>query len=330
MTRIDASNPGSRSPLKIPELLEQVLLHLTQGEILQLQRVSRFWLDTISDSPSLQQKLFFQPLPPSKVARRLPQWNPLVKAVFPFLFKPEILHGFHPWIYKETSECLSPWIYKRTAEKTIQHWAGDPIRRQAILRPEASWRLMLPVQPAAPIDGVFKFWHDDWGEDDMLEWCGVDPSRHASALASKSDLGTNATIGLLYDIVLHYFSSCTSGTGIHVQWSMFNTGYRKVLKLGKWEKQEQRNTITIHVDPSGEGTWPVPIPSSGLRAVLGLPVGVVGMSNRSNRYPGGYDHEEYRIWGTISPELESELDREFRAGRKSGASELLALHWETY
>lgn len=321
ITKMDTSNTGPRSPLEIPELLEKILLHLTQGEVLQLQRVCHFWRDAISDSPSLQQKLFFQPLPPSKVAGRLPQWNPLVEGLFPFLFM------FEPKPY------LGPWDFKNSAEDSIQHWAGDPIRRQAILRPEASWRLMLPVQPAAPIDGLFKaewYWDGDWGEKNMLEWCGVDPSRHASALASRSDLGTNATTGLLYDIVLHYFSSCISATGIHVQWNMFDTGCRKLSKLGKYQKQEPRNTITIHVMPIGEGTWPVPIPSSGLRAVLGLPVGVVGASNKANRYPGGCDHEEYQKWGKVAPELESELDKEWRESRESGASELLALHWETY
>lgn len=328
--RMDASNPTN--PFEIPELLEKVLLYLTQGEILQVQRVNRFWRDTIFESPSLQQKLFFQPLPPSKVAGRLPQWNPIVEALFPFLFT------------SNNQPYLGPFKYKDMAEEMIQHWAGDPIRRQAILRPEASWRLMLPVQPAAPIDGLFKIgehvydegdgyddWnvYDDW-DDKMLEWCGVDPSRHASASASRSDLGTNATTGLLYDIVLHYFSSCISATGIHVQWNMFDTRCHKMSKLGKHEKQEPRNTITIHVNPIAEGTWPVPIPSSGLRAVLALPVGVVGASNKANRYPGGCETEEYWEWGRLAPELESELDKEWRQSRESGESELLALHWETY
>lgn len=173
-------------------------MHLTQGEILQLQRVSRFWLNTISKSPSLQQKLFFQPLPPPKAAGRPPQINPILKTLFPYFFGPQL----YPFLLASISA--------NDTQRLIQHWAADPARRQAVLRAEASWRLMLPVQPAAPIDGVFKAqWDWNGDEDDAknwLEWCEVDPSRHASVLASKSDLGPNATMGLLYDIVLHYLA----------------------------------------------------------------------------------------------------------------------------
>lgn len=317
ITRMNTSKPGS--PLKVPELLEQVLLYLTQAEILQLQRVSHFWLDAISGSPSLQQKLFFQPLPPSKAAGRLPEFNPIVEALFPFLFKPE------------TILFLGPWLYSDMAAETIQHWAGDLARRQAVLRPEASWRLMLPVQPAAPIDGVLQ---SQWPRsfpthraEDTLEWRGVDPSRHGSALASRSDLGTNATMGLLYDIILHYFSNCDEDTPIYVQWNMFNTSYRKQFELGH-EKVKPRDTITIHVTPGHRGERPVPKP--GLGVVLGLPAGVLSASNKANRYPGGFCHRDYKVWGNLAPGLESELDREWRESRKSGESEFLALHWETY
>lgn len=319
ITRMNTSKPGS--PLKVPELLEQVLLHLTQGDILQLQRVSRFWLDAISGSPSLQQKLFFQPLPPSKAAGRLPEFNPIVKALFPFLFEPE------------TMLFLRPWVFRDMAALTIQHWAGAPARRQAILRPEASWRLMLPVQPAAPIDGVLQ---SEWPRsfrnhrpEDTLEWLGVDPSRHGSALATRSDLGTNATMGLLYDIILHYFSNCAEATPIYVQWNMFNTFYRKEFELGD-EKVKPRDTITIHVTPGHGYERERPVPKPGLGAVLGLPAGVLSASNKANRYPGGFYHRDYKVWGNLAPGLESELDREWRESRESRESEFLALHWETY
>lgn len=248
---MDAIN--SRTPLEIPELLEQVFLHLTQGEILRVQRVSRFWCDTISESPSLQHKLFFQPLPASKAVGKRPEFNPIVEALFPFLFE---MHAFP-----------SAWIIESEAEKTVQHWAGNPARRRAVFRPEASWRRMLPVQPAAPIDG---FVLSEWNiiDDDLLEWAEVDPSRHNSALASRSAFGNNATVGLLYDIVLHRFSSYPDA-GICVQWNMVRLTrdlckkspqrYGAMLwQLGAkdreefWaeydEKVEPRNTITIHAE----------------------------------------------------------------------------------
>lgn len=296
---MDPSDP--RSPLEIPELLEQVLMHLSQGEILQLQRVNRFWLNTISKSPSLQQKLFFQPLPPHKAAGTPPQFNLILKKLFPYLFRQQL----YPFP-------LSP-ISGNEAEKSIQHWAEDPARRQAVLRAEASWRLMLPVQPAAPIDGILKARWDWFGNPDdaenWLEWCEVEPSRHASVLASKSDLGPNATMGLLYDIVLHYFNSNWDNS-IYVQWNMFY--FPREFGPKAFRRSVTRNTITIHVTPPPENECTMPITSSGLREVLDLPAGVVRTSDKANRYPGGNRHGEFMRWGTVSPVLESELDREQR------------------
>lgn len=290
-----------RSPLKIPELLEQVLMHLSQGEILQLQRVSRFWLNTISESPSLQQKLFFQPLPPPKAAGRPRQFNPIVKRLFPYLFGPQL----YPFLLASMNG--------KEAAKSIQHWAADPARRQAVLRPEASWRLMLPVQPAAPIDGLLKAkWDWSGGEDDAenwLEWCEVDPSKHASVLSSKSDLGTNATVGLLYDIVNHYFSSNWDHL-IYVQWNTFHVSHE--LGPKNFRCSAPRNAINIHVTLPSERNFTMPVKSSGLRKVLDLPAGLVRTSNKANRYPGGNRDGEYVRWGVLAPELESELDREQR------------------
>ena len=89
----------------------------------------------------------------------------------------------------------------REAAKSIQHWAMNPARRQAVLRPEASWRLMLPVQPAAPIEGVLKAkWDWSGGEDDAenwLEWCEVDPSKHDSVLSNASSSPGDKKIRIL-------------------------------------------------------------------------------------------------------------------------------------
>lgn len=269
---MDASN--SRNPLEIPELLEQVFLHLTQSEILQAQRVSCFWRDTISESPLLQQELFFQPLPPSKAAERAPKFNPIAKALFPFLFE---LHAFP-----------NAWLMKLEAETTIQHWAANPDRRRAVFRPDASWRRMLPVQPAAPIDGFVTSEWTDFG-DDVLEWGEVDPSRHDSTVASRSASGNNATMGLLYDIVLHHYSS-NGMAAICVQWNMFKLTRELCHKSPKrvggilWQldiedhdegaefwaeydkKVEPRNTITIHAEagPDVEGISPAVVILSSL------------------------------------------------------------------
>lgn len=251
---MDASD--HKMPWEIPELLEQVLLNLTQGQILQAQRVCHSWLDTICASPLLQQKLYFQPLPPSKASERPPEFNPIAKALFPFLFEP---HAF-----------LSGWLVKQEADRIIRHWNEDPARREAVLRPEASWRRMLPIQPAAPIDGfVLNDWNVAEGEP-VLEWAEVDPSRHASNMASRWDLGDSATMGLLYDIVVRHLGSernaatCVQWNMVKITrrlchqtprrnwcaWALLNTPLDPAAfgpgAAEEYEKVEPRNAITVH------------------------------------------------------------------------------------
>lgn len=315
---MDRSDPPS--PLEITELLEKVLLHLAQSRILVLQRVSRFWFNTISGSPKLQQKLFLQPLPPSKVAQRLPEFNPLVKDLFPFLFSQ------HP--------CPSTHICQNMAYWWITRWTWNAARRQAILRPEASWRRMLPVQPAAPIEGVMVA---DWrmmyefGKN-SLEWCQVDGSRHASALGLRSNLGQNATMGLLYDIIVHKFNA-SGHPGVYVQWNMFrfpqnlhcDYGWHRPMDWGyftifeqtilpdDYRNVEPRNTITIHVS---ETNWLCgaacrrTVKPTDLRVLLDLPAGVLQKGSEANRYPFANLFRAYSIFGKVAPEARSELEIE--------------------
>lgn len=204
-------------------------------------------------------------------------------------------------------------------------------RREAIFRPEASWRWMLPVQPAAPIEGVmFADWRtgDEFAKN-CLEWRQVDASRHDSALRSSSYLGQYATMGLLYDIALHNLSS-TKHLGIYVQWNMLpftndpdygypqqprmwgfcSSLYRRILPY-QYKQVEPRNTITIHVNEieCRRGCrWPAISP--GLRVLVDLPAGVVQEGNKANRYPLANRFRAYQIFGRVAPEARSELDIE--------------------
>lgn len=293
---MDRCNP--QSPLEITELLEQVLLHLDLRKILILQRVNRFWFNTISGSPKLQQELFFQPLPPIKAAQRPPKFNQLAKEPFPFLFE-------RHWKFAAAHMC------KNMVDDTILYWGSDVARREAIFRPGASWRRMLPVQPAAPIEGVMV---EDWIDIDefsknSLEWRQVDASRHDSALRSSSNPGRNATMGLLYDIVLHNFSSTTKHLGVYVQWNMLL--YTKDLYYGYYRSVEPRNTITIHIsDRACTRGCQWPVISTGLRVLVDLPAGVVQEGNKANRYPLANLFRLYQEFGRVAPEARSELDIE--------------------
>lgn len=323
---------ASQIPLATTELLELVLLHLDQGHILQLQRVNRFWFHTISGSPLLQQKLFFQPLPPSKAAGRSPELNPLLEPLFPFLFKS------HP--------CLGDHVCQTMAEWLMQGWLRDFRRRRAILHPKASWRWMLPVQLAAPIGGVMVADYAPLDEcrKNSLELCEVDPAKHASTLIARSNLGDNATMGLLYDIVLHYFRSTRHiHAGICVQWNMFQ--FTHAPRLHCFDKPKRlpflctsrglvdqrffpeyylgvtpRNTITVHVSDvmcSRGCSWSTNYP--GLLPLLRLPDGVLPTGNKANRYTLGNVFRSYAIYGKITSGVKSDLEVEESGKRRSEA-----------
>ncbi|KAK3642791.1 hypothetical protein LTR56_010615 [Elasticomyces elasticus] len=63
LTTPEASQQHEASMLDVPELLENVLLYLPLRDIIQAQRVSKHWLDSIKSSPRIQQALFFRPKP---------------------------------------------------------------------------------------------------------------------------------------------------------------------------------------------------------------------------------------------------------------------------
>ncbi|KUI71866.1 hypothetical protein VM1G_08077 [Cytospora mali] len=316
---------------KTPDIFEVVFLHLPQRDLLHAQRVSRHWSDFIAQSPALQQKLFLKPISTAEASRRKPEFNPLVKELFPFLFKPQPFPG--------------PNENRYTIERATEHWAKDQRRRDAILRPEASWRRMLPVQPAARIDGVL---NHEWccvGSVD-LEWCEVDaskyvqipgkPAPHATDNAGKAglDLEACATMGLLYDIVFHRLDDFAN-TEIYVQWHMcpesyapwrpswvksddeegcaawadFDTNFSDPeSRPTRPENMKPRDEITVH--SSFYGSWHQDEPAPTGLKVLDVPEGLVLEGDEAQHYENGMRSHEYSVWGRLPPGMKSdeELD----------------------
>lgn len=121
----------------MPEILELILLQLPLQDLLvTAQRVCCAWKAVIDSSSPIQQALFFRPLHPASVAAAAPHaqrpLNPLLQAAFP------------PW-FRSTHQpaCPGPKVVESMP------WArGDPAHRAAFMRDDASWRRMLPCQPA--------------------------------------------------------------------------------------------------------------------------------------------------------------------------------------
>ncbi|KAL2066595.1 hypothetical protein VTL71DRAFT_2666 [Oculimacula yallundae] len=126
----------------ITELLEAILLQLPERNVLVFQRVCQQWQHTIVSSPALQNKLFLTPLPHLDD----PVFNPLLKELFPFLLSSKQVPGYYSGNREWNNESEMLWM----------EWYKDEMRRAQVLREDASWRKMFPVQPPAMVEGVKK------------------------------------------------------------------------------------------------------------------------------------------------------------------------------
>lgn len=148
--------------LAMPELMESILLQLPFQELLiNAQCVSQTWNAIISSSPLLQQKLFFQPWA-SNVSRPY-EFNPLLRERFwryfpdrseelgEFLFC--CLPGPIDWNRNHYfGDCADCKDYENVDASHAVHAEEMTRKKQdAYARKEASWRRMLPIQPANKI-----------------------------------------------------------------------------------------------------------------------------------------------------------------------------------
>lgn len=134
-------SPATKKVLQIAELLQNILLYIPTRELLlNCLRVSKFWNETISESPSLQQNLHFRPMPKEK--QHFQDGKPMYSVCGLLTHK----------LAEYQSKFQEPFVLDYDANHTrsfdIQlsklHWI------EAFSRQEASWRKMLVVQPPVP------------------------------------------------------------------------------------------------------------------------------------------------------------------------------------
>lgn len=130
--------------LRLPELVEIILLQLSQKDLLLSQRTSATFWRTTSASPRLQQALFNAPDCKSlaNVTRhqpgRKPENNRLLLRAFPGCYPTVTL------VIKHDAEGHERWSW----DVCISFPADRaPSINPAVLRPEASWRKMFLSQP---------------------------------------------------------------------------------------------------------------------------------------------------------------------------------------
>lgn len=133
---------SQRRILDTPEILESILLQLPIRDLLvSAQRTNHAWHNLISSSPAIQEALFFQERRRNSGLET--SFNPLLQA------------SFAPW-FKKAHEEEEP---RRIPGIVFQNldWNRSDAKREAYSRKEASWRKMLPVQPAVKRLEVIKY-----------------------------------------------------------------------------------------------------------------------------------------------------------------------------
>ncbi|GIC94586.1 F-box protein [Aspergillus udagawae] len=136
------SSNAATIAFSIPEILEMILLKLDMRTLLLSQRTCRSWFTTIKYSTAMQKAMFFTPI--EKIPNQEPLQNSMLREAFSALF--------------DSTDPIDPddeYDYGQSALSTFD-MIKKPQKLAAYLRPEASWRLMLVLQPPAHKFAVFE------------------------------------------------------------------------------------------------------------------------------------------------------------------------------
>jgi hypothetical protein len=176
------------------ELLETILLHLDHRDLLLSQLIGSHFKNVVSQSHAIQQKLFFTPSPASE----MPQQNPLLKALFPTFFS--------------LNRPVSPDYFYNIVCGTMDWYMND--RHESVLRPDASWRRMFPVQPPAKLEQIRIYTHDYC----LYKTGSPVPAKFGNEVEVLQEHGLR--MDLLYDLVVHLWGLHPSPQ-MYIHWEMF-------------------------------------------------------------------------------------------------------------
>ncbi|KAL4982248.1 hypothetical protein BDW68DRAFT_182747 [Aspergillus falconensis] len=117
---------GMEQVFLLPELLEAVLSHLPQRDLLLAQRVNRTWHDVISSSRLLQQRLFFQT---TRSRMQLQEgftvvFNPLLQCMFPAFYPDDETLDWTDSCIGTSSDCYRAGPGELRAQEWLNVWLG--------------------------------------------------------------------------------------------------------------------------------------------------------------------------------------------------------------
>jgi hypothetical protein len=213
--------------LATAELLEAILSCLDIGNLLRVQVVCRRWKRMICSSPTLQQQLFLRPLSQTVYEDADPEINPLLKALLPPLFR--IKAWQTQWRRFPDANALRK-----------QEWYQDERRRETVLRTDASWRRMFPVQPPVKIDAVV------WSGE-MCCYEG-NTEQHGSVSAESQKAG--ATMGLIWDTIFgfHDLMEYSWVSTFFVDWGCFRRVFEKRGRVIHWATEDVGSEDEVEAD----------------------------------------------------------------------------------
>jgi hypothetical protein len=189
------ANASCSAIFDLPEILECILLFLKLRDLLQVQLVCRRWKDWISTSPKIQERLFLRSVLAKENVRT--EINPLLQTIFPNFFV--------------FTDCRDTYEFVNRLSDLA--WVEDEEQRSRILRLDASWRRMYPIQPPAKIRELVVYSYDVCIYD--LE---INTNRLENELDGSQPNGV--TMGFLFDLIRHLVDMQPHGS-FWIRWHMF-------------------------------------------------------------------------------------------------------------
>ncbi|RHZ52703.1 hypothetical protein CDV55_104214 [Aspergillus turcosus] len=186
------------------EILEEILLNLSQRNLLQCQSVCRQWHSLITTSPALLHKLFFVP---GTFVNGKVQANRLLEELFPpFVFTKQ----------RVSRNALLPPVSVQWLKSLP--WYKSEARRAAVLRQDASWRRMFLSHPAPILGDITAL--DIVGNNSVKTFVGELGIPDTDAPIFERGV----QMGMLFDIAVHMVDSVLWGGDFSVHWRMVHFG----------------------------------------------------------------------------------------------------------
>ncbi|KAJ4272189.1 hypothetical protein NW762_000900 [Fusarium torreyae] len=235
--------------LSVPELLELILLHMDMKTLLvSASRVCRHWAATITQSPRIQQALFFQPV--SLVGAARPgsfTLNPLLVEKFGRCFFD--IDRKYTYLRRADSFFRLPWAPEgsltRQGPPRSLSMVEKTERLEHFTESNSSWRRMLVSQPPPPSLGYLRL--------DVVDiWFH---EVHTALVEPQSSPG-GLSMGQLYDVV--HSTTCQADNyaiWYRICWDKARASHQTELCREQCEQLLEETNVVVEFYSKDAGDW---------------------------------------------------------------------------